>query len=333
MRSFFKYIRQYKLPFIMLIIFTAVCAAVLTAYNADTEAALYIAALCFVISAAVAAVHFVIFRRKYTTLQRIAEGTLARDALEQLPKTETPIEEQYLSMLQRSCEERNDIQSRLRREQADSADFYTAWVHQIKTPITVMQMMLNEEDTQLNRALLSELFRIEQYTEMALCRSRLENDAGDLVIEQTNIDEVIRTSIRKYAPQFIGKRIRLVYGSTELFALTDKKWLGFIIDQLLSNAVKYTEDGCVSVTVENERILVEDTGIGIAQEDIPRIFEKGYTGYNGRNAAAQKRSTGLGLYLAKKAADKLSHRLYAQSRQGKGSTFVIDLHTEDIEFE
>ena len=143
------------------------------------------------------------------------------------------------------------------------------------------------------------------------------------------LDEIIRQAIHKYASQFIRKRIRLVYEPTEITVLTDEKWLLFVIEQILSNAVKYTQEGAVTITVTPDQVLkIADTGIGIAQEDIPRIFEKGFTGYNGR---ADKKSTGLGLYLCRMAADRLSHQICVESVVGEGSVFMIDLHAEQIE--
>ena len=130
---------------------------------------------------------------------------------------------------------------------------------------------------------------------------------------------------------FVQKKLALRYEPTEAEALTDEKWLSFILEQLLDNAVKYTPAGSVTITVSPEKVLrVADTGIGVAAEDLPRIFEEGFTGYNGR---ADKAATGLGLYLCRQAADKLHHRLWAESEPGKGSVFCLDLHTDELEVE
>ena len=207
----------------------------------------------------------------------------------------------------------------------DMADYYATWVHQIKAPIAVMKVMLQQEDTPENRELSAELFRVEQYVEMALCYVRLGEGASDLVIQEYDLDPVIRKAVRKYAGQFIRRKIRLIYEGTDVRVLTDEKWLSFIIEQLLSNAVKYTAEGSVTISVdEGKKLSVTDTGIGISPEDMPRIFEKGYTGYNGR---LDKKSTGLGLYLCRKAADRLGHVLTAESEPGKGSRFTIDLES------
>ena len=204
-------------------------------------------------------------------------------------------------------------------------DYYAAWVHQIKAPIAVMSLLLQQEDTEQNQQLKAELFRVEQYAEMALSYVRLGEGMKDLVIAQYPLDEIIRKAVRKYAGQFIRKKIRLVYVGTEEIVLTDEKWLSFILEQILSNAVKYTVKGSVTIEVnEKKQLTVSDTGIGIAAEDLPRIFEKGYTGKNGR---LDRKSTGIGLYLCKMAADKMGHKLSVESVPGEGSRFTIDLES------
>lgn len=194
-----------------------------------------------------------------------------------------------------------------------------------------MRVLLQQADTRENQELKSELFRIEQYVEMVLYYVRLGEGGSDLVIQEHDLDDIIRKAVRKYAGQFVRKRIRLVYQGTDIRVMTDEKWLSFIIEQILSNAVKYTSRGEVTITVdEKKRISIADTGIGIAAEDLPRIFEKGYTGYNGR---VERKSTGIGLYLCKMAADKLGHKLSAESEPGKGSRFTIDLESYPLRVE
>lgn len=206
------------------------------------------------------------------------------------------------------------------RQQADS-DYYTAWVHQIKTPIATMKLLLNG-DTEKDRALSAELFRVEQYVEMVLDYKRLESESSDLMIQEYPLDPIIREVLRKFAPQFILRRLRLDYAPTEQKAVTDKKWLTFILEQLIANAIKYTPAGGVRVSVRDGGIEIADTGIGIAPEDLPRIFEKGYTGANGRLG---QQSSGLGLFLVQKAAHLLAARVSCQSAPGQGSVFTVTL--------
>jgi len=198
-----------------------------------------------------------------------------------------------------------------------------------------MQMMVQSEDTEQNRAMAAELFRMEQYVEMALGYVRLGDDASDVVIKECNLDELIRASVRRFAPQFIAKKLTFSYEPADVTAVTDGKWFAFLLEQLLSNAVKYTYEGGVSVTLtEDAKVIIKDTGIGIAPEDVPRIFEKGFTGFNGRlgtgGTPQSGRATGLGLYLCKKVAHKLNVGLSVTSEVGKGSTFTIDMRKDEI---
>lgn len=328
MKLFLKYLRQYRAPALMFCLFATIFAAVFFLYELKAEAVLYACALCVVAAVIATALHFIAFRRKYLELQRLSDSLILLTA--ELPEAPTAIEEQYIAMLEKLRSLCYENQSRFDRERTDSIDYFTAWVHQIKTPISVMQMILQSEDTDEYRTLSAELFRIEQYVDMALCWFRLDSSSNDFVIRKFPLDNVIRSAIRKYAPQLIRKRIRIVYEGTDALVLSDEKWLLFIIEQILSNAAKYTESGSISISADNGIITISDTGIGIAPEDLPRIFEKGYTGYNGR---ADKKSTGLGLYLCKKTADKLSHKITAESAVGKGSTFYIDTNTDKLTVE
>lgn len=259
-------------------------------------------------------------------------------------------------------QEKNKGQNELMNRQQDITAYYSMWVHQIKTPIAALKLLIDEEvdsyleadDVEQNdmhvttsRQMQSELFRIEQYVDMALQYTRLGAETNDFVFEYVTLDEVIKPSIHKYAKQFIQKQLRLTYTPQELMAVTDKKWLGFVIDQLLSNAVKYTKQGGVTIRVcgasqpcgcagcedaekksvayeDSVRLVIEDTGIGIRAEDLPRVCEQGYTGYNGH---ADKYSTGIGLYLCRSILDKLGHPFHIASEQGHGTRVEIVMGT------
>ena len=250
------------------------------------------------------------------------------DRCDKFLKPGTLLEEDYQRIIVKLNDVISSLNSKYDKEQRDMLDYYTVWVHQIKTPIAVMRMILAEKDSEEYRALSSELFRIEQYVEMVLQYIRLDSDTNDFVIQEYSLDSLIRECIRKYAAQFIGRKLELIYNPTDIKIVTDKKWFTCIIEQLLSNAIKYTPSGSVTINVSDDiKICISDTGIGIAKEDLPRIFEKGYTGGNGRY---DKRSSGLGLYLCKRAADKLSIRISAESELGKGSAFTLSLSNNRI---
>ena len=279
-------------------------------------------------------------------------------------------ERQYQECIRRIAKEKDRLQSEMMNQQQDLEEYYSMWVHQIKTPIAALKLLVDEEmNACLNadnieendirvtnvRQMQNELFRIGQYVEMALQYTRLGAQTNDFVIEQVLLDEVIRPSIHKYAKQFIYKQLQLNYVTQDIRAVTDKKWLGFVVDQLLSNAIKYTKQGGVSIQViqiarsgvgvrnteaakaqdhwyghwhntadagqdESIHVIIEDTGIGISADDLPRVCEKGYTGYNGH---ADKHSTGIGLYLCKAILDKLGHQFVITSEKEKGTRVEI----------
>lgn len=328
-RVLWYYLWEHRYYGAVFLIFILVFAGIFKLYNVKTEPVWYAAVLFFIPACLCIILHFLHYRRLHQERQLLQKHILI--LTQDLPKPHTLAEADYQEIVQTLQRAYRSSTAQYQSAREDGIDYYTTWVHQIKTPISVMRMLLNEEDTEENRMLSAELFRIEQYVEMALCYIRLDNSTSDFVFEQVSLDPLIRAAVRKYAPQFIQKKIKLEYIPTKQIVLTDQKWLSFILEQLLSNAVKYTECGKVTITVTPDQMLcVSDTGIGIASEDIPRIFEKGFTGYNGRS---DKKSTGLGLYLSKKAADKLMHTISVTSTVGKGSTFSIDLKRDALEVE
>ena len=303
---------------------TAINAAIFLLYDVWAEPMIYAALLAFLLLSALLAADFL--REKKRSVERAR--TLAAIASEwrSLPEADTLAEADYQAMIAALGAQMERLTADADAERQDMLDYYTAWVHQIKTPIAVMRLKL-ADDTPEHHALSVELQRIEQYVDMVLQYIRLGSGSTDLVIREHPLDALIRESVRKLAPQFVEKRLRLIFAPTGATVVTDQKWFVCILDQLLSNAVKYTPSGAVTITYQDGILTVSDTGIGIAPEDLPRIFEKGYTGVNGRLG---QKSSGLGLYLAKKAADLLSVSLRAESAVGKGSAFFLDLRQSGI---
>lgn len=319
--------KRYSLLFFCLCL--SLLAVVFRLYGEEWEAWFYGAGLCGCLGLVALTIQWIRFCRH--SQERRNKLSSIEQVQEDLPAPETLAEADYqemITILSRRCQE---LTTAYRTQRQDSLDYYTTWAHQIKTPIAVMQMILKGEDTEEHRALSAELFRIEQYVEMVLSYIRLGSETKDFVFQEYSLDNLIRQSIRKYAPQFIHKKLYLHYEKTEEKVLTDEKWLCFIMEQLLSNAVKYTYQGGVTLSVSPEKVLtIRDTGIGIATEDLPRIFEKGFTGYNGRS---DKKSTGLGLYLCKQAADPLGIRIWVKSQPGEGTEFSLDLASRKLEVE
>ncbi len=319
MKAFKEVLRRNRTAILMFAAMTAGNAAVFGLYGILAEPLLYAAALSFFLLAAVLAVDFV--REKQRILERERALAAILSEWRSLPEANALAEEDYQKMIAALGAQMERLTAEADAGRQDMLDYCTVWVHEIKTPIAVMRLKFSD-DTPEHHALAIELARIERYVDMVLQYIRIGSGTNDLVIQKCSLDALIRESVRKLAPQFVEKRLRLVFAPTEASVVTDAKWFSCILDQLLSNAVKYTPAGAVTIGLQDGRLTVSDTGIGIAPEDLPRIFEKGYTGINGRLGQP---SSGLGLYLAKKAADLLSIPLTVESTKGEGSAFTLDL--------
>lgn len=328
MMTFLKYLRQYRRTALFFLIFSVIFCFVLALYGYEAEPVFYAAGICALVGLCGIIYGFFRFRRRSLELKKIIDDLPVMS--DELPSADTPAEEMLYRIIYRLHEISGEKIDEINGIRKDSEDYFTVWIHQIKTPISAMQMILQNEDTDTCRELSAELFRIEQYAEMALHYIRLDSGSNDLVLQEYDLDDILKQAIHRYAPLFIRRRIQLKYKSANAAVLTDKKWLGFVVEQLLSNAVKYTINGGVTISFENNILTVRDTGIGISPDDLPRIFEKGYTGLSGRS---DRKSTGLGLYLCKKVCDKLGHRIYAESEINSGTAIHIDLSRKKIGIE
>lgn len=280
---------------------------------------------------------------RYSSKVKALSNALERPVEEQaqLPEATDDVEMLYHRLLENQSIARNESESSAAIRQSQMRDYYSMWVHQIKTPISAMKLLLEVEreelgqlicDDEQSQYLLSdnmdsfedELFRIEEYVSMALQYQRVSSTENDFVLEKVSVDGVIRDTIKKYAKIMIRRHIGINYSGTGQEVYTDGKWLAFMLEQILSNAIKYTPQGFVTIETAEEKdrffITIKDTGIGIKAEDLPRVFEKGYTGYNGH---ADKKVTGIGLYLCRQMADKLGHTIRMESEIGKGTKVWI----------
>lgn len=280
---------------------------------------------------------------RYSSKVKALSNALKRPVEEQaqLPEATDDVEMLYQRLLENQSIARSESESSAAIRQSQMRDYYSMWVHQIKTPISAMKLLLEVEreelgqlicDDEQSQYLLSdnmdsfedELFRIEEYVSMALQYQRVSSTENDFVLEKVSVDGVIRDTIKKYAKIMIRRHIGINYSGTGQEVYTDGKWLAFMLEQILSNAIKYTPQGVVTIETAEEKdrffVTIKDTGIGIKAEDLPRVFEKGYTGYNGH---ADKKATGIRLYLCRQMADKLGHTIRMESEIGKGTKVWI----------
>lgn len=321
MKIFGAYIKQKSKIFLTILLFCIIFAIVFYLYKLPVEAVIYPSLLCILFGAILIVLDFAKIKRRHKMLEKL--GNMPSTMIDELPSVSNINDYDYQRIIRSLQKEISQLEADSNNRFNDMVDYYTVWAHQIKTPIASMRLTLQNEDTPLSRKLLSDLFRIEQYVEMIMAFLRLDSTSSDYVFKEHNIDTIIRQAVKKYANEFIDRKISLVYNPINYTVVTDDKWLSFVIEQILSNALKYTRKGSIKIYMnENMMLCIEDTGIGIAPEDLPRIFEKGYTGYNGRS---DKKASGLGLYLCKRICKNLDTGITVLSEIDKGTIVRIDL--------
>lgn len=326
MKFLFYYLKSRKTAVILFVLFSLLFLCSFILYKIPAGAVLY-PSMLFTFFAAV----FIFFdyrkaKKKHNKLGEIQKYT--ENLIDFLPEAETAEDNDYQQIIRLINEEQKKRNTEMNIKYSDMMDYYTAWVHQIKTPISSIKLTLQNNDTALSRKIAEDLFRIEQYVQMVLMFLRLDSDYTDYLIQEYSLDNIVKGAVKKYAGQFIRRKINLVYTPLDIKVITDEKWLSFVIEQIISNSLKYTPKGEISIYLENPKTLcIKDTGIGIAPEDIPRVFEKGYTGYNGRT---DKKASGIGLYLCKRICTNLGHTISAFSSQGKGTIIKINLNQEKL---
>ena len=337
MKLFLDYLNKIKFHILLMIFPTIFTGIIFFLYQLSPEPVLYVALLWLLAGLTACMTGFSNYRKK---LQQLTLVATAPDI--NLSRMDTPsdqIESLQQDIMHRLNQMRMNVETAGQKSLEEMTDYYTMWAHQIKTPIFALRLLL-QENPSANKEALAELFKIEQYVEMVLGYLRTEDMSSDLTLSCCSLDSVIRDQIHKYAGIFVSRKLSLTYEGISENVLTDEKWLGFVIGQILSNALKYTRTGGIRISLKDVpgnsqntedisnmispspvTLIIEDTGIGIRKEDLPRIFEKGYTGVNGRE---NNRATGIGLYLSKKIMKRLGHRIYVTSEEGKGTKVFLE---------
>lgn len=298
----------------------AIFALVFALYDLPVQAVGYAALLCAALLAGYGVLGSLHYRAKHQKLQQ-AQNSIGI-TLDVLPPADSQLEQDYQQLLSVLSAEKASAVLAADEVQTELVDYFTLWAHQIKTPIAAMSLLLQGDRPPEPAEISEQLFQIEEYVGMVLSYLRLGSESSDLVLRAYELDDILRQAVRKYAKLFIRKKLALVYEPVGRTVVTDEKWLLFVVEQLLSNAIKYTPKGSVSLLVEGNELLIRDTGIGITPEDLPRVGEKGFTGYNGRT---DKKATGIGLYLCRQVLQKLGHGFRIESAPGRGTTVAIGL--------
>ena len=285
------------------------------------------------------------YREKYKALTRILS---AEERSDSLPQTSSGMERVYQQIVMAQEAEKKALVTQLDEKQQNMADYYTMWTHQIKVPLSAMDLLLQNADavssengmadggeTQIARQLREEVFKTGQYVDMALHYARMESISSDLAFARLDVDELVKKALKKFWLLFSGAGISLQLEACHTYVVTDGKWFSFVIEQVLSNALKYTKTGAISIYGTDESgarvteacgyLVIEDTGIGIEESDLPRIFERGFTGYNGR---MENKSTGIGLYLCRQIMDRLGLSIHVESERGRGTKVFLGIAQE-----
>ncbi len=290
-------------------------------YGIPLGPVLYADLLMLGITAVYLGYSYIRYRRKRRIL-KLWETNFRYSGEMEKPKGEGCFEETYLRIIENLEQDQQREREAWQNEQKKDREYYTRWSHQIKTPIAATNLLLSEKNLDV-RAVKRELFRIEQYADMALQYQRLEGESSDLVLEKVKLHKMVSQTLKKLSTIFVYKKLHVKLGDLEKEIVTDEKWMCFILEQILTNAAKYTEEGgMIEIWLEQEVLCIRDNGIGIQEEDLPRIFEWGYTGYNGR---LDKKSTGIGLSLTKEAAGLLQIGISMESQVGRGTTVFLNL--------
>lgn len=330
---FIDYI-QLRIPFFLLLLLTCFLFPFLQyLYGYKVEAAWYCVEIELFISFIIIGIDYRIQKKKSEKLQERSSNISVFETNQMTPSN--CLEEEYewiIKSLQQKAKESSD-QIEIRYQ--GQIEYFTMWVHQIKTPISALSLLLDntEMESSAKNSMKQEVFKIEQYASLVLEYLRIDNMSNDFILSPYELDGIVRKAVKKFSTIFIHKKNSLVMEELKCKVLTDEKWLGFLIEQILSNALKYTNQGTVRIYEERDYIgrvvlVIEDTGIGIKEEDIPRIFERGYTGLNGR---MNQKATGIGLYLAKKVADRLSCSISVTSKVREGTKVSIVFPENELE--
>ena len=330
--SIFSFLKIRK---VLIIIFTGIVVIfgiLFYLYDIPFDAIIYGCELSFVWCAVCLFIDFYKYYKRHKLLHINREQFF--DDAEQLPEHMDIIEYDYQELAKELYQAKQELISKNRIAKKELLDYYGMWVHQIKTPIAALDILLqnteqmlyqlDEKEMMLEAISVSdmkmELFKIEQYVEMALNYLQVEDISSDLVFKKHELDDMVRQVIRKYAKIFISKKIKIDFKPTKACIVTDEKWFIFVLEQIISNALKYIKKGQIFIYMKEKSLVIKDTGIGIPAEDLPRIFEKGFTGYNGRE---NKKSTGIGLYLCKNIMDKLQWNITVDSEVGSGTKIYL----------
>lgn len=273
-------------------------------------------------------VQYLLYSKRHKTIMQVGAAQSTR--IEDVAAGTDPADKVYLEKIGQLQQDIRNLTNEHAGRQADQLDYFTLWLHQIKTPLSAISLLNQSSNSAESKNISQEILRLEDYTHMALNYVKLEETGSEMDLSDVDLDTVIKKAVKKYSILFIYKVIKLDYQPLGIKVLSDGQWLQTILEQLLSNSLKYTASGTISIYMDSEKeqtLIIEDTGAGIRSEDLPKIFNKGYSGLNGR---LHEKSTGLGLFLTRKICKRLGHDLTIESDLGKGTRVSINLARQQL---
>lgn len=326
--SFFKYLKEIKI-FLILIVFIMIIVNTIILLDPNlsksTDSLIYINILVIITSIVFSIIYYSTYRKKENKFINFINDPNQDDNY---------IKDNYFYMnVMGKIEESQKEVDNLRNELEEINDYMTNWIHEVKIPISVLQIIskrINEIDESrvLSKQINTEVSRIDKLVEQAMYSSRAGNYNSDFFISEVNLEHSVKEVIKKNKYQFIYNKIDLQVGELNKTVLTDKKWITHIIELIVDNAIKYSNmGGKIEIYLkENKKgteLHIKDYGLGISPQDIERIFDKGFTGVNGRK---RTKSTGMGLYISKKILNKLSHNIDVISKQDEFCDIYITFY-------
>ncbi len=328
-----RYLYDRRMPFLFYIFTLITFLLVLTLNHLDYfEEIFYAVVMSGFTGLLYALFDFHRYVKEYRQLSIALKNPL--EVYERLPQADSLKSELYSDIIRSMDEMHRKLISVQYEQEKERKDYYSMWVHQIKTPIQAARLLLECEELkelEASKGLEEKIFKIEQYAEMVLQYLRCQGMGEDLILKEYDLSGIVKKTVKKYAMFFIHNNLSMTLADIDASVVTDEKWLGFVLEQFLSNAVKYTKQGGISIYLDKSCkeydgqeisacLVIEDTGIGIREEDLPRIFEKGFTGFNGR---MDRKSTGIGLYLCREILKKLAVSVQVESKVGEGTRIYL----------
>ena len=291
-----------------------------------------ILAVWLITVAAWLSIRFCLRKKELDSLLKLAQGLEERYLIaELLPHTDHAEDAVFHELLKLAEKSMLETLEESRRNQKEYKEYIEQWVHEVKTPITAMKLLCENNRSDLTRSILSELEKTDRFTEQALFYARSEHTEKDYLVREIPLSQVVHRAITDNKYLLMQHQVAVTVEPSDLTVFSDEKWLQFILDQLIVNAVKYRSEAptlrfSIHAVGQSVELRVTDNGIGIAPSDLPRIFEKGFTGQNGRE---RENSTGIGLYLCKQLCNKLDIGLTACSEE-TGTTITLSFHLNDL---